>query len=81
MPTGVPMSVPTPAIITLPKMALMRPPVCPGGGVISVKSVYDSAGAPFISSVRMIQNSQNSPNTRVPSEMVSMMRLTTRRRR
>lgn len=81
MPTGVPISVPTPAIITLPKMALTVPPDCPGGGVISVKSVYDSAGAPLSSSVRMIQNSQNRPNTRVPSEMVSITRLTTRRRR
>ena len=81
MPTGVPISVPTPAISTLPMTALSRPPVWPGGGVISVKSVYDSAGAPFISSVRMIQNSQNKPNSSVDSETVSMMRLTTRRRR
>ncbi|CFP65771.1 Uncharacterised protein [Bordetella pertussis] len=81
MPTGVPIRVPTPAISTLPTTALSRPPACPGGGVISVNSVNDSAGAPLTSRVAMIQNSQNRPNSSAPSEMVNMTLLTRWRRR
>src|SRR5690606_2601417 len=79
MPMGVPMAVPTRAIKPLPIMAFMRPPSAPGGGVGSVNRVSDRALPPFTSSVKMIQASQNRPNTTATDDSVSMTRLTMRR--
>src|SRR5690625_2276151 len=78
---GDPTAVATTAIITLPTMALSRPPDCPGGGVISVSRLMDTAPAPLCSSVTIIQHSQNNPNTTAAPDSVSMMRLKRLRRR
>ena len=43
---GVLMNVATNTMTKLPKIALASPPACPGGGVICVKSVGDSASKP-----------------------------------
>src|SRR3546814_364276 len=80
MPTGVPIRVPTAVIMTLPKMALSRPPSAPGGGVLCVNSVQDKAPPPLCSSVTIIQHSQNSPKASASMDNVSMMRLTRLRR-
>ena len=53
---GVLMNVATNTITKLPKIALASPPDCPGGGVICVKSVADSASNPRMKSVARIQN-------------------------
>ena len=47
MPIGVLMNVATPTMTTLPKIALASPPAEPGGGVICVNSVGDSAAKPL----------------------------------
>src|SRR5690606_36715891 len=79
MPMGVPMDVTTRTIEPLPIMAFMRPPSAPGGGVGSVNRVSDRALPPFTSSVKMIQDSQNSSKITATDDSVSMTRLSMRR--
>ena len=47
MPIGVLMNVATATMTTLPAIAFSSPPAEPGGGVICVKSVGDSAAKPL----------------------------------
>ena len=46
MPSGVPTATPMIVITSDPAMALSRPPLAPGGGVISVKTAGDRPRAP-----------------------------------
>src|SRR5690554_1428335 len=78
---GVPISVATAAIITLPTIALSKPPSAPGGGVLCVSSVNDRAEPPLTKSVSMIQLSQNKPKMTVAADRVSISVLKRCRRR
>ena len=81
MPTGVPISVATVAIIRLPAMALSNPPSLPGGGVFCVNNDGARALKPSWNSVINIQVSQNNPNASARPDINSSTALTTRRRR
>ena len=65
------MSVARPTISRLPAIALARPPAVPGGGVISVNSVSESAPTPALITVSRIQPSQNKPNNMADMDRVS----------
>ena len=78
---GVPISVATADIISEPTMALINPPASPGPGVTCVNNVHDSAPAPFTAKVHKIHASQNKPKAKVTNDSVSMILLTSARRR
>ena len=62
MPVGVPIKVAITVIAKLPAIALSRPPLLPGGGVISVNSADPIAPTPFSSNVHSTSTSHNRPN-------------------
>ena len=80
MPIGVPIRVASVAIITLPTMALSRPPVLPGGGVIWVNMAMPMPPRPFWNRVNRIQTSQNRPKAMASTETVRLKALMMRRR-
>ena len=81
MPIGVAMSVATPTIITLPTMALARPPAEPGGGVVCRNSDGAIAPMPFAKSTTRIQIRNTMPNAIVASDISRLNRFTISRRR
>lgn len=78
---GVPMRVAMATIIRLPKMALISPPLLPGGGVVCVKTDMLSPGSPCSRSVHKIHPSQNKPNSMASTEMPKPRELMMRRRK
>src|SRR5260221_8515839 len=80
MPMGVPISVPIAAMIKLPAIALERPPLAPGGGVIVRKSAGPRALKPASNKVNRIQPNQNSPINIVRSDTARLKRLIHNRR-
>ncbi len=81
MPIGVLMKVATKTMTTLPKIALASPPADPGGGVVCVNSVGDSAENPFANSTQSIHSRNVMPNAIVPSDISRLKRLTKSRLR
>src|SRR5450756_1659352 len=81
MPIGVPIRVASSDISRLPKMALARPPVLPGGGVVWVNMVSLRACNPWSNRVHSIHTSQNRPNSTASMDMLRLTKLTIRRRR
>ena len=76
---GVLMNVATSTMTTLPKMALARPPAEPGGGVICVNSVGDSAAKPCQNSTPRIHSRKNMPKPIVAIDITRLKRLTSSR--
>ena len=62
-------------------MALASPPADPGGGVICVNNVGDSAAKPCANSTHRIQSRNIIPNAIVPSDITRFTRLTMSRLR
>jgi len=81
IPIGVPAITAMTLIRMLPPMALARPPLLPGGGVISVKSVGDRAEMPSTSSPPRMNVSHIKPNRAAPMESTTNTRLARRRRK
>ncbi len=65
---------------TLPTIALSKPPLLPGGGVICTKRLALSAPRPALAKVNMIQRRNANPNAIVSIDMTRLNRLTSRRR-
>src|SRR5207248_132268 len=61
IPVGVPISVASPVIATVPKIALSRPPLLPGGGVIWLNRLGPIAAMPLASKVHNTNASHNRP--------------------
>ena len=80
MPVGVPASVAIAVIRTLPKIALRRPPLLPGGGVIWVNKAGPSAPMPFVSRVHSTRTSHNRPSAVAAVDSAMTTPFTTRRR-
>ena len=75
-----PIKVPTRVIARLPAMALSKPPLLPGGGVVCVNTAVVNPGKPYSSRVSRIQPSQNRPNNMVSTEILKATALVSRRR-
>ena len=65
----------------LPKMALASPPSEPGGGVICVNSVGDSAAKPLPNRTTRIHSRKIMPKAIAAIDRTRLMRLMRRRRR
>src|SRR5438874_7856617 len=80
MPVGVPTSVAMRVIAKLPAMALRRPPLLPGGGVICVNRDGVIALTPLISSVPSTSTSHSNPNAVAATDSPMTSQLVRRRR-
>src|ERR1035437_5169443 len=80
MPIGVPIRVASSDMSRLPKMALARPPVLPGGGVVWVNMERLMALSPCAIRVHTNHTSQNRPSSTASMDMPRLMKLTMRRR-
>src|SRR3954469_15587434 len=79
MPSGIPARTASAVMIRLPTMALRRPPVAPGGGVISVNTCGESAPTPSQSRAPRMSPSQPRPSAAAATD--SPMATALRRRR
>jgi hypothetical protein len=81
IPIGVPTATASVPIIRLPKIALRRPPISPGGGVDSVKMARSIPENPSYSSVPRMTASHPRPNRVAATERPRKIALRMRRRR
>src|SRR5204863_4697224 len=80
MPVGVPTSVAMRVIARLPAIALRRPPLLPGGGVIWVNRDGVIAPMPLISSVPSTSTSHSNPKAVAATDSPMISQLLSRRR-
>src|SRR5947207_5220850 len=80
IPVGVPTMVAISVIARLPAIAFRRPPLLPGGGVISVNKAGLIAPTPLIRSVPSTSASHSKPNPVATTESAIISQLVSRRR-